>query len=112
MKNVRNIHVEVVDHLEISDCTGDLALVYQQCSKETAQDLLRFMGGQSIHIPLVRSLSPLVKRVSTDLQARGLTPNEIAVQLGVSVAYIQRLLDNIPYSSTKRPNRPQTALEL
>lgn len=105
-------HIEIVDHLEISDCTGDLALVYQQCSKETAQDLLRSMGGQSIHIPLVRSLTPLVKRVSNNLKSQGFSVNEIAVELGVSAAYIQRLVDNIPYSTTKRTTRPQFALEL
>lgn len=105
-------HIEIVQHLEFSDCTGDLALVYQQCSKETAQDLLRSMGGQSIHIPLVRSLTPLVRRVSNDLHSHGMTVSEIAVQLGVSAAYIQRLIDNFPHSSAKRTTRPQFAMEL
>lgn len=84
--------LNILETLELDECTPDIQLVWKECTPDTAKSLLIGMGGSTIHVPLLRTMNIFTTRMMKTLRERGDSPEKIARELGVSATHVRKTL--------------------
>lgn len=84
----------IIEMLQESDLIQyrDLSFVLETCGIELVKLLIANAEGFDIHIPQIKSITPLIRRYIINSHQKGTEDHRIASDLGMTITHVRRII--------------------